>query len=133
MTCRRACVAWLAAAVGIALAGCGGQGEQSLYDLNPTRSCLRKADLQPTTKRLDFVASTAIGGAVRVRFPDNDLTLTFGDSEREAERIERAYRRFAPKRYPIQDVLRRDRNVVMLWGVAPTIDQLDTVSRCLQS
>jgi len=133
MTCRRACLAWLAAALGIALVGCGGQGEENLYELDPTRSCFRKADLNPSTKRLDFVASTALGGAFRVRFPENDLTITFGAAEPEAERIERAYRRFAPRRFPIQDVLRRDRNVVMLWGVAPTIDQLDTVNRCLQS
>jgi hypothetical protein len=70
---------------------------------------------------------------MRVRIARNDLSLAFGESEREAERIEQAYKRFAPKRFPIQDVLRRDRNVVMLWGVSPTIDELDAVNRCLRS
>jgi hypothetical protein len=114
------------------LAGCGGD-EVSLYQLRPTRSCLENADLEPTQRNLDFVASTALGGALRVRFAGNLLSLTFGRSQKEAERLERAYRRFAPRRFPIQDVLRREGNVVMLWGVSPTIDQLDTVMRCLRS
>lgn len=116
----------------VVLTGCGGD-ELGLYELGPTRSCLREANLNPTQKDLDFVASTALGGALRVRFPDNLLSLTFGRSLNEAERLERAYRRFAPRRFPIQDVLRRENNVVMLWGVSPTIDELDTVIRCLRA
>jgi hypothetical protein len=114
------------------LAGCGGD-EVGLYELGPTRACLENSDLEPTQRDLDFVASTALGGALRVRFADNLLSLTFGRSQGEAERLERAYRRFAPRRFPIQDVLRREGNVVMLWGVSPTIDQLETVTGCLRS
>jgi hypothetical protein len=132
MNRRRTSLAGFAAAVAVLLAGCGGD-QRGLYVLEPTRSCLEGADLQPSQKNLDFVASTALGGALRVRFAENLLSLTFGNSQEEAARIERAYRRFAPRRFPIQDVLRREGNVVMLWGVSPTIDELETVMRCLRS
>jgi hypothetical protein len=118
--------------VAVLVSACGGSGVGN-YELEPTRSCLEDSELRPTQRKVDFVASTALGGAMRVRIAQNDLSLAFGESEQEAERIEKAYRRFAPKRFPIQDVLRRDRNVVMLWGVSPTIDQLDAVNRCLRS
>jgi hypothetical protein len=129
---RRPCLFLGLIAAIASLSACGGD-EVSLYELGPTRSCLESADLQPTQRNLDFVASTALGGALRVRFAGNLLSLTFGRSPEEAERLERAYRRFAPRRFPIQDVLRRERNVVMLWGVSPTIDELETVTGCLRS
>jgi hypothetical protein len=132
MNRRRISLPSLAISLAFLLAGCGGD-DSGLYALEPTRSCLADAELRPTQKNLDFVASTALGGALRVRFDENLLSLTFGESLGEAERIERAYRRFAPRRFPIQDVLRREGNVVMLWGVSPTIDQLETVMRCLRS
>ena len=132
MTRRRTSLIGLAVVVAFLPAACGGD-ERGLYTLEPTRSCLEGADLQPTQRNLDFVASTALGGALRVRFAENLLSLTFGNSQEEAERIERAYRRFAPRPFPIQDVLRREGNVVMLWGVSPTIDELETVMRCLRS
>jgi hypothetical protein len=116
----------------VLVSACGGNST-GLYELEPTRSCLEDSELRPTERKVDFVASTALGGAMRVRIAHNDLSLAFGESEREAERIEQAYKRFAPQRFPIQDVLRRDRNVVMLWGVSPTIDELDAVNRCLRS
>jgi hypothetical protein len=132
MNRRRTSLLGLAFFVAVLTAACGGD-ERGLYALQPTRSCLEDADLRLTQRNVDFVASTALGGALRVRFRGNLLSLTFGNSEEEAERIERAYRRFAPRRFPIQDVLRREGNVVMLWGVSPTIDDLDTVLRCLRS
>ena len=55
------------------------------------------------------------------------------DDPQEASRTEQAYRRFAPQRLPIDDVLRRDRNVVELWEFAPTIDHLNTLNGCLKS
>jgi hypothetical protein len=123
------------AAILLALAGCSRGGEvNSPYELEPTRECLVDADLRVgAVPRSDFVASTASGGALRVRFADIRVTLTFGEDEAEASRTEQAYRMFAPRRLPIDDVLRRDRNVVELWEFAPTIDHLNTLNACLRS
>jgi hypothetical protein len=117
------------------LTGCSRGGEvASPYELEPTRTCLVEADLRvAAVPQSDFVASTASGGAVRVRFADIRVTLTFGADEAEASRTEQAYRRFAPRRLPIDDVLRRERNVVELWEFAPTIDHLNTLNGCLKS
>jgi hypothetical protein len=120
-------------AAAVLLASCGGDDPSALYRLPPTKDCLEQSDLRVSTKPPDFVASTASGGALRVRFADIRLTLTFGESEAEAARTEQAYRRFAPKKLPIEDVLRRNRNVVELWEFSPTIDHQDTLNRCLRS
>jgi hypothetical protein len=123
------------AAASLVLAGCSRGGEvDKPYRLDPTRECLVNADLRVgAVPRSDFVAQTASGGSLRVRFADIRLTLTFGEDDAEASRTEQAYRRFAPSRLPIDDVLRRDRNVVELWEFAPTIDHLETLNRCLKS
>lgn len=120
-------------AAAVLLASCGGNDPNALYRLPPTKDCLEQSDLRVSAKPPDFVASTASGGALRVRFADIRLTLTFGESEAEAARTEQAYRRFAPKKLPIDDVLRRNRNVVELWEFSPTIDHQDTLNRCLRS
>jgi hypothetical protein len=119
----------------VPLAGCGGSDPNALYRLEPTMECLEKSDLRVTARppRSDVVATTASGGALRVRFADIRLTLTFGETEAEATRTEQAYRQFAPKKLPIDDVLKRNRNVVELWEFSPTIDHQDTLNRCLRS
>ena len=119
----------------LALAGCGGEEPPTKYTLAPTLTCLERENVRVSTTNVDFVASTAFGGAVNVRFPRrvNEVTLSFGESEEDAGRIEKAYRRFAPKRVQIGDVLRRELNVVLLWGVVPTAAQDGTVRACLRS
>ena len=113
--------------------GCGGDADKP-YQLDATMACLR-SERVPLSRDVDFVASTAAGGALHAEFPrtKNEVTIAFGDSEEDAARTERAYRRFAPKRVNIGDVLRRDRNVVLLWGVAPNAQDAETISRCLEA
>ena len=117
------------------VAGCSrGAAAPEPYKLEPTRACLIDADLRvgPAPKS-DFVASTASGGAMRVTYADIEVTLTFGADEEEAMSLDAGYRRFAPSRLPIDDVLKRNFNVVELWEFAPTIDHQDTLNRCLKS
>jgi hypothetical protein len=132
MTLVRTLAVGLAAAA--LLASCGAQDPNEPYRLEPTRECLEDSDLRVgKPPRSDFVATTATGGALGVRFADIRLTLVFGESEEEAGRLDEAYRRFAPRRLPIDDVLKRNRNVVELWEFSPTIDHQDTLNRCLRS
>lgn len=115
----------------IALMGCGGD-ESSAYALTATRECLERSNVAVTTRNLDFVATTALGGAFRARVGDNSVTVVFGETPEDAVRTERAYRRFAPRRLAIDHVLRRDRNVVLLWAVPPEDADARRVSACLQ-
>ena len=131
---RRRTLLLVVAAI-LALAGCGGEEPPTKYSLAPTLACLKREKARVSTTNVDFVASTAFGGAVNVRFPRrvNEVTLSFGESEQDAARIEKAYRRFAPKRVQIADVVRRELNVVFLWGVVPTDAQEQTVRGCLRA
>jgi hypothetical protein len=128
-----ALAAALAAVLGIA-GGCGGGGDDGngLYQLASAKRCLESVDgVHVTTANLDVVASTALGGALRARFPDNEVIVAFGGSLEDAEQTERAYRRFAPKRLRIQDVLHRNANAVLLWGTSPSRHDEAAVRRCL--
>ncbi len=128
---QRVCGAALA--VALLLGGCGGgdDGNPRQYELEATRTCLEAANVDVSARNLDFVASTALGGAVRARFDLNSVTLAFGESPDDAARIETAYRNFAGPRIPIEDVLVRDRNVVMLWETKPAAEELARVQDCL--
>ena len=116
-------------------AGCGGSGagaEPDHYVLGPSRACLQTDGLRVTTTGLDFVASTALGGAMRVRLAtDNFVDVSFGEDADEAARIEAAYRRFAGKSIPIDDVLERTKNIVLVWNAPPAPEERDAIVGCL--
>ena len=114
------------------LAACGGD-ESTTYSLADTRECLERANIDVTTRNLDFVATTGLGGALRARVGANTVTVVFGETPEDAARTEQAYRRFAPKRLAIDHVLRRDRNVVLVWALPPEDADARRISGCLQS
>ena len=116
------------AAVG---AACGRE-QPVVYDATASRQCVRESGLNPTTKDLDFVAESALGGAFRTKVGDKKVVVVFGLTDEDAEQTELAYRNFAPEGYGIQDVLRRDRNVVMLWSLPPTVTQHERIHGCLR-
>jgi hypothetical protein len=111
-------------------AGCGGN---SLYTVAKTRTCLASEDARIGGK-LDFVASTATGGALIATLSDNSVTIAFGAKESDAADIAIAYQRFAfPNvRANIQDVLERYRNAVLLWHAHPGNADLALVTGCLK-
>jgi thiol-disulfide isomerase/thioredoxin len=117
-------------------AGCGGSGseEPSSYALAPTRACLQSENgVEVNTRDVDFVASTALGGAMRVKVsPVNFVVMAFGDDEAEAQRIEQAYREFAGQRIPIDDVLERRKNLVLVWNAPPTGEDEGAIANCLK-
>jgi hypothetical protein len=124
----------LALALVALLAGCGGDDEPELYALEPTRACLEDADVEVSENTDDFVASTALGGSMRVEFEsDNIVVLSFGESLEDAARIEAAYRNFAPEGAPLESLLGRFGNVTMIWSFGPSEQDLKTVSDCLKT
>jgi hypothetical protein len=129
---RRLAALLVATAAGTIATGCGGT---SSYTLDATRECLRDTSgvrvRRPPPS--DFVASTALGGAVNVKFPDNQVTIAFGEDEAEAERLAMAYRRFRGENVGIESALQEQKNVVMVWGVTPAPEQRGTVEGCLKT
>ena len=110
--------------------GCGGK---TSYSADKTRSCLvaRGAHVGGP---LDFVASTATGGAFAAGLGDNSVKLVFGRTSGDAEQIQAAYERFASSnvRSGLADVLRRYNNVVTLWHAHPEDADLSLVVGCLR-
>ena len=112
----------------LVVAGCGGTKS---YDAEKTRSCL--AD-QPGVKlgnKVDFVASTALGGAFNAKLLGNQVTLAFAEDRKEAERIVRAYQRFRGKNIGLTDVLHARHNAVMLWAAHPQDEYVKVIEDCL--
>ena len=119
------------AGAALLVAGCGGQKE---YTLEKTRPCLEGTPGIEVRSKVDFVASTALGGAVNVRFPrtKNQVTISFGLDRDEAGRIVKAYQRFRGKNIGLADVLRPDRNAVLLWAIHPSDGDIKAVGDCLR-
>ena len=69
----------------LAVAGCGGSKS---YTLEDTRACLEARGAQ-IGGELDFVASTATGGAFVAGVGDNSVKVVFGETERR-RRADRA-------------------------------------------
>ena len=120
----------LLALVAVLVSGCGGK---TSYTVAKTRACLQARGAQLGSK-LDFVASTATGGAFSAGLGDNNVKLVFGETEGDAEQIVAAYQRFAfPNvRTGLPDVLRRYSNVVTLWHEHPQDADLSLVVGCLR-
>jgi hypothetical protein len=123
----------LALAVVLGATACGGEAE--LFDRDATMSCLRGAGVRVDREKIGFIASTAQAGAFRARFFGNTVTVSFGASTDDAEQVERAYRRFDGERLGarLPHVLKRERNAVMRWGIAPSLEDEGAVRTCLTS
>jgi hypothetical protein len=123
-------IALIGVAVVVLLAGCGGK---SLFTLQNSRACLSSENARIGGK-LDFVATTATGGAFVATLSDNEVTVVFGANETDAANIASAYQRFAAPnvRTNIQDVLERYQNAVLLWHTHPGNADLSLVTGCLK-
>jgi len=115
--------------VALLAAGCGGAKS---YDADKTRACLVDQPGVKVSNKVDFVASTALGGAFEVKLLGNQVTLAFAEDRAEAGRIVRAYERFRGKNIGLTDVLRPKNNVVILWVAHPTDTAEETIQECLK-
>jgi hypothetical protein len=122
-------------AVALLVAGCGNS-EPSVYKAEPTAKCLRGNGFRVTTDptKVGVIAAAAPNGGLRAFEPGNALTIAFGESSDDAVGIQRAFRRFAPKslRPNIDDVMRVQKNAVLLWTVTPPVDEMNNVFGCLK-
>ena len=124
----------LALVLAVVAAGCNT--EPSTYKAEPTAKCLRKHGYRVTTERakLGLVEAHAENGGLLAFHPGNALRIAFGASDEDAVGIESGYRRFAPKklRPHIDDVIRTQKNAVLLWTVTPPQEEMDEVFACLK-
>jgi len=125
----RALVLGAVLALALFAAGCGGT---KTYDADKTRACLAGEQGVTVRNKVDFVASTALGGAFTVKLLGNQVTLAFAQDRKEAERIVRAYQRFRGKNIGLEDVLKPTHNVVALWAQHPSDAALETIQECLK-
>lgn len=120
--------------IGVAvLAGCGSSPAKP-YALGPTKTCLARAGAKilPVTAR-DIVASSALDGAFTAKLAMNKVTLSFSRDESGASLIQSAYTKYGSRDVPIDQVLDRRNNVVLLWAGAPTSQDAAVVQGCLKS
>jgi hypothetical protein len=115
-------------------AGCNSQ--PSTYKAQPTADCLRKLGYRVVTDptKLGVVEAHATYGGLVAFHPGNAVRIAFGSNEEDAVGIEHGYRRFAPKklRPHIDDVMRNQKNAVLLWTVTPPQTEMDEVFGCLK-
>ena len=120
---------------GLSLAGCSS-GEPSAFKSGPTARCLAGKGYRVTTddQKVGVVAANAPNGGLLAREPGNALTIAFGQNSDDALQIAAAFKRFAPKklRPHITDVLRIQKNAVLLWTVTPPQQELDKAYACLK-
>ena len=116
--------------LGFVVAGCGSSKSYSLAD---TRTCLQARGVE-IGGGLDFVASTATGGAFVANLGGNWVKVVFGETEDDAEQIELAYDHFAFQNVKagLPDILRRYKNAVMLWHQHPQESDLALMVGCLK-
>jgi hypothetical protein len=117
-------------AVAVLAASCGGGGVK-LATRDKTRACL-VSDGVRLGGALDFVATTATGGAFKAHLAANEVTVVFGETVADADNINQAYHRFHSENVGIEDVLRQQGNVVMLWHQHPSDADLGRITSCLE-
>ena len=134
---RRAMRLVLVLAVGLLVlaSACGG-AEPSVYKAEPSARCLRDEGYRVTTARADLgvVEKGAEHGGLIAFEPGNAVRISFGANSDDALGIQRGYRRFVPKRVRphITDVMRTEKNAVLLWTVTPPQEEMDKVFGCLR-
>ncbi len=124
----------LSVALVVIAAGCGSSNSGGLYTRAKAEACLATQDGVKLDHTLDFVASTATGGAFRAKYTDGTseiVTVAFGASLADADNIAQAYRRFHAKNVGIDDILRQDRNAVELFKIHPSDAQVAVIGSCL--
>ena len=117
-------------------AGCGARTSKP-FTASGTAPCLKDKGFTGVSSAADkvgFIASFATNGGLHAVSPDNNaVTIAFTADPDEVESTERAFRKAAPPliRAHLSDVLRSDRNAVVVWTTSPSDDDASALSGCL--
>jgi hypothetical protein len=126
---------WVLLLVAAVAAGCNS--EPSTYKAAPTAKCLRnKLHYEVTTDpaQLGIVERNAANGGLLAHHPGNAIRIGFAESSDASAGLEHGFRVFAPKtlRPHITDVMRTNKNAVLLWTVTPPQEEINSVYGCLK-
>jgi hypothetical protein len=117
-------------------AGCGARTSKP-FTAAGTASCLKGKGFTSVSRAADkvgFIASFATNGGLHAVSPENNaVTVAFTADPDEVDSTERAFRKAAPPliRAHLSDVLRSDRNAVIVWTTSPSNDDASALSGCL--
>jgi hypothetical protein len=126
------------AALALLAAGCGARSDTP-YTAKGTLGCLKAKHFTGATSapvQVGFIAGFAANGGIKATSPNgNAVTIAFTDSEATVPSTEKAFKLHAPKglRSHIGDVIRSNRNAVIVWTTTPTSDDETKVEGCLAS
>jgi hypothetical protein len=125
----------LLACAGLVLAGCT-ETEPSVYKAAPTATCLREGGYRVVTNpaELGVVENNAENGGLIAYEPGNAVRIAFAADSDDALGVESGFRRFVSekRRRHITDIMRTNKNAVLLWTVTPPVEELDKVYDCLK-
>ena len=117
--------------VALLASSCGSMSNKR-YSLQKTKQCLTGDKVRVTQRGLDFVATTATGGALKARLASNFVTIVFGQTIADADNINDAYHTFRARNVGIEDVLRQQQNAVLLWHAHPSDSDVARITGCLK-
>jgi hypothetical protein len=126
----------LLAVLALLAAGCGARSNTP-YTAKGTLGCLKSkqfTDATTSPAKLPFIAQFAANGGIEATSPNgNRVTIAFTDSAATVPSTENAFKLHAPKflRPHIGDVIRSNRNVVIVWTTTPSSDDESKVEGCL--
>ena len=131
-------VAALAAAAALALAatGCGVFGESVPASPGSFSACMSETGYSSSTdpEDVDPIARAAGVGAVLADIDGNRVTVVFESSDDDARRAVAAYEaRSQTAAAPLEDVLRHEGPIVVVWEAPPSEAQRSAVERCLSA
>ena len=120
-------------AAALLLVGCGGSTAK-VYTAAATRACLVRsgAAIVAVNEKIDVVAESALGGSLGARIGQNRVTIAFGRSDAEGTVLAGAYKKYGSRDVPIDQVLQRKGNAVLLWAGPPSPQDTDAVATCLK-
>lgn len=123
------------------LAACGPPSgrEDDFYEVEPTRNCLEDAGFRISTelKDIGFITFSASAGGFRAYLPkdENSLTIAFGRTKEEAQRMVRGFQREArteQQRKRLRSLLEGQGNAVLVWISEPRPEDQELVRGCLK-
>jgi hypothetical protein len=135
---ERGPVVLLLAVLTVLAAGCGVRNSKPFTAAGSEKCFKEKGFTQVTTDpaRVGFIAGFAENGGLQARSPSgNVLTIAFTADEDSTASTEQAFRARAPKslRPHMSDILRVERNAVLVWTISPDPGEYDTARRCLRA
>ena len=119
-------------------AGCGARSSTP-FTATATVACLKQkhfTHVSTNPAKVGFIAGFAANGGLVATSPDaNVVTIAFTDSADTVASTENAFKLHAPRalRPHIGDVMRTQRNAVIVWTTTPSGDDESTVEGCLAS